>query len=202
MDSLANSSPDPRVRLGARGVTRRFGSLVANDNVDFSALAGTIHAIVGGNGAGKSTLMRMLQGMDRPDEGTVVIDGEPATLSGPAEAFARGIGMVHQEFMLVPGLTLLENLVLAREPVKGLMLVDHAKAMDAARKLETETGVSLDWNMLVDDAPVHVRQIVEILRLLYRGADVLILDEPTAVLAPSSISLNRASPSISPSSWR
>ena len=187
MDFSANSSPDPRVRLGARGVTRRFGALVANDTVDFSALAGTIHAIVGGNGAGKSTLMRILQGMDRPDAGTVIVNGEAAALSGPAEAFSRGIGMVHQEFMLVPGLTLLENLVLAREPVKGLMLVDHATALAAARKLETEAGVSLDWNVLVDDAPVHVRQIVEILRLLYRGADVLILDEPTAVLAPSQI---------------
>ena len=187
MDSTANASRDPRVRLGARGVTRRFGSLVANDNVDFSALAGSIHAIVGGNGAGKSTLMRILQGMDRPDEGTVVIDDRPATLNGPAEAFARGIGMVHQEFMLVPGLTLLENLVLAREPVKGPLLVDHAKAMEAARTLEREAGVSLDWDMPVDEAPVHVRQIVEILRLLYRGADVLILDEPTAVLAPSQI---------------
>ena len=187
MASPAQSSQDPRVRLGARGVTRRFGSLVANDGVDFSALPGTIHAIVGGNGAGKSTLMRILQGMDHPDEGTVVIDGEPARLGGPSDAFSRGIGMVHQEFMLVPGLTLLENLVLAREPLKAGLLVDHAKAMAAARALEKEAGVAVEWDMLVDDAPVHVRQIVEILRLLYRGADVLILDEPTAVLAPSQI---------------
>jgi simple sugar transport system ATP-binding protein len=175
------------MRLGARGVTRRFGAIVANDAVDFSAMPGTIHAIVGGNGAGKSTLMRILQGMDRPDEGTIVIDGEPARLSGPSEAFARGIGMVHQEFMLVPGLTLLENLILAREPLRGLVLVDRAAALAAARGLEKEAGVSIDWNMLAGDAPVHVRQIVEILRLLYRGADVLILDEPTAVLAPSQI---------------
>jgi ABC-type uncharacterized transport system ATPase subunit len=176
-----------RVRLGARGVTRRFGELIALDNVDFSAIAGTVHAIVGGNGAGKSTLMRILQGMDKPNEGTVIINGEPAELSGPAEAFALGIGMVHQEFMLVPGLTLLENLVLAREPVKGPGLIDRDRALEAARALEKEAGVVLDWNMPVDDAPVHVRQIVEILRLLYRGADVLILDEPTAVLAPKQI---------------
>src|SRR4051812_10773718 len=104
--SLTNDLPQPaRVRLGARGVTRRFGPLVANDHVDFSAMAGTIHAIVGGNGAGKSTLMRILQGMDRPDEGTVIVNHEPVSLSGPAEAFRLGIGMVHQEFMLVPGLT-------------------------------------------------------------------------------------------------
>jgi simple sugar transport system ATP-binding protein len=183
-----NELPQPqRVRLGARGVTRRFGPLTANDHVDFSATAGTIHAIVGGNGAGKSTLMRILQGMDRPDEGTVVVDDQPVSLSGPAEAFRLGIGMVHQEFMLVPGLTLLENLVLAREPINGIGVIDRARALAAAHALEKEAGVTVDWDLPVDAAPVHVRQIVEILRLLYRGADVLILDEPTAVLAPSQI---------------
>ncbi|MVA81671.1 ATP-binding cassette domain-containing protein [Agrobacterium vitis] len=176
-----------RVRLGARGVTRRFGALTANDHVDFSALTGTIHAIVGGNGAGKSTLMRILQGMDQPDAGSVIVNDAAIRLSGPAEAFSLGIGMVHQEFMLVPGLTLLENLVLAHEPVKGLGVIDRAKALDVAHALERQAGVTLDWTLQADDAPVHVRQIVEILRLLYRGADVLILDEPTAVLAPSQI---------------
>ncbi|QND46133.1 ABC transporter ATP-binding protein (plasmid) [Rhizobium lusitanum] len=173
------------VRLGARGITRRFGPLFANSSVDFSATVGTIHAIVGGNGAGKSTLMRILQGMDKPDEGSVVINDVATSLSGPADAFRLGIGMVHQEFMLVPGLTLLENLVLAREPVKGLGVIDRARALEAARGLERQAGVTLDWDLQVDEAPVHVRQIVEILRLLYRGVDVLILDEPTAVLAPS-----------------
>lgn len=177
----------PVVRLGARGICRRFGDVVANDGVDFSARKGTIHAIVGGNGAGKSTLMRMLQGMDRPDEGSVIIDDAPASLSGPADAFRRGIGMVHQEFMLVPGLTLLENLILAREPVSALGRIDRKTALAAARDLEKQAGVTVDWDLPVDDTPVHVRQIVEILRLLYRGADVLILDEPTAVLAPSQI---------------
>jgi simple sugar transport system ATP-binding protein len=175
------------VRLGAHGVVRRFGAVVANDRVDFAARRGTIHAIVGGNGAGKSTLMRILQGMDRPDEGTVIVDGHPVALAGTADAFRLGIGMVHQEFMLVPGLTLLENLVLAHEPVKGPGVIDRAKALAAARTLEKEAGVVVDWDLMADDAPVHVRQIVEILRLLYRGADVLILDEPTAVLAPSQI---------------
>ncbi|HWU60507.1 MAG TPA: ABC transporter ATP-binding protein [Ensifer sp.] len=176
-----------RVRLGARGITRRFGALTANDGVDFSATRGTIHAIVGGNGAGKSTLMRILQGMDQPDSGEVVVNGDVVTLSSAAEAFALGIGMVHQEFMLVPGLTLLENLVLAREPVRGLALLDRKTALKAARALERQAGVHLDWDLPVEKAPVHVRQILEILRLLYRGADVLILDEPTAVLAPSQI---------------
>lgn len=181
------TEPQARVRLGARGITRRFGAVTANDGVDFRAMAGTIHAIVGGNGAGKSTLMRILQGMDRPDAGHVIVNGDPVRLQGPGDAYALGIGMVHQEFMLVPGLTLLENLILAKEPVKVGGLLDRAAALAAAANLEKQAGVHLDWDMKVDDAPVHVRQILEILRLLYRGADVLILDEPTAVLAPSQI---------------
>jgi simple sugar transport system ATP-binding protein len=179
--------PDASIRLGAHGIVRRFGSLVANDDINFRATRGTVHAIVGGNGAGKSTLMRILQGMDRPNEGVVIVDGIPTVFLGPADAFARGIGMVHQEFMLVPGLTLLENLVLAHEPVGALGRVDKEKALREARKLEALAGVKLDWDMPVEDAPVHVRQIVEILRLLYRGADALILDEPTAVLAPAQV---------------
>ena len=177
----------PPSRLGARSVTRRFGPVTANDGIDFDAGRGTVHAIVGGNGAGKSTLMRILQGLDRPDEGSVTIDGRPVEFTGPADAFEHGIGMVHQEFMLVPGLTLLENLVLSSEPVDRLGQLDKPRALDAARLLERQAGVVLDWDMTVDDAPVHVRQIVEILRLLYRGADVLILDEPTAVLAPAQV---------------
>ncbi len=97
------SASSPTTRLGAYRVTRRFGAVTANDAIDFRAERGTVHAIVGGNGAGKSTLMRILQGMDRPDEGVVLVDGTPAVFLGPADAFARGIGMVHQEFMLVPG---------------------------------------------------------------------------------------------------
>ena len=184
---MVETTPDRSVRLGARGVTRRFGPVLANDAVDFSAKRGTVHAIVGGNGAGKSTLMRILQGMDRPDSGVILVDGAPANFSGPADAFARGVGMVHQEFMLAPGLTLLENLVLASEPVRGFGRIDRAAALAGARRLEALAGVSLDWDTPAEDAPVHVRQIVEILRLLYRGADVLILDEPTAVLAPAQV---------------
>lgn len=175
------------IRLGAHRVTRRFGSLVANDGIDFRARRGSVHAIVGGNGAGKSTLMRILQGMDRPDEGVVLIDGLPTVLMGPGDAFDRGIGMVHQEFMLVPGLTLLENLILAKEPAASLGRIDRDKALAEARRLEKLAGVSVDWDMPEEEAPVHVRQIVEILRLLFRGADVLILDEPTAVLAPAQV---------------
>jgi ABC-type uncharacterized transport system ATPase subunit len=184
---LAETTPDRSIRLGARRVTRRFGAVLANDAVDFSARRGTVHAIVGGNGAGKSTLMRILQGMDRPDSGVILVDGAPASFAGPADAFARGVGMVHQEFMLAPGLTLLENLILASEPVDAIGRIDRAVAIAGARRLEALAGVSLDWDVSVEDAPVHVRQIVEILRLLYRGADVLILDEPTAVLAPAQV---------------
>lgn len=179
--------PASDIRLGARRVTRRFGSLVANDAIDFAARRGSIHAIVGGNGAGKSTLMRILQGMDCPDDGDVLVNDQPVSFNGPADAFASGIGMVHQEFMLVPGLSLLENLILAKEPTGALGRVDRAAALSAARDLEKLAGVTVDWDTPEEDAPVHVRQIVEILRLLYRGADVLILDEPTAVLAPAQV---------------
>jgi ABC-type uncharacterized transport system ATPase subunit len=174
-------------RLGARKVTRKFGPVVANDRVDLTVAPGTIHAIVGGNGAGKSTLMRILQGVDSPDEGGVVLDDVPVRLAGPADAFARGIGMVHQEFMLAPTLTLLENLILAREPIGAGGLIDWRAAQAQADRLAALAGVALDWRLKVADAPVHQRQILEILRLLYRGADVLILDEPTAVLAPAQV---------------
>ena len=175
------------VRVGGRGVTRRFGAVVANDRVDLSVGPRTIHAVVGGNGAGKSTLMRILQGVDVPDEGTVVLDDQPVRLDGPADAFARGVGMVHQEFMLAPPLSLLENLILAREPAVFGGLIDWRKAEAEADRVAALAGVTIDWRLKAADAPIHMRQILEILRLLYRGADVLILDEPTAVLAPSQI---------------
>jgi simple sugar transport system ATP-binding protein len=175
------------VRIGARGVTRRYGSVVANDGIDLATAPGTIHSIVGGNGAGKSTLMRILQGVDSPDEGSVILNDEPVRLTGPAEAFARGVGMVHQEFMLAPPLTLLENLILAREPVTAGGLIDWRTAELDAERFAAMAGVKIDWRVTAANAPIHVRQILEILRLLCRGADVLILDEPTAVLAPSQI---------------
>ena len=177
----------PVARLEARGISRRFGAVIANDSIDMRIERGTVHAIIGGNGAGKSTLMRILHGMNRPDAGTVLVDGTPTSFSGPAAAFAHGIGMVHQEFMLVPGLTLLENLVLAHEPTDRFGRIDVAAARAAADALARQAGVSLDWDMKIEDAPIHVRQILEILRLLYRGADALILDEPTAVLAPAQV---------------
>jgi general nucleoside transport system ATP-binding protein len=175
------------VRLGARDVTRRFGAVVANDHVSLSVAPGTIHAVVGGNGAGKSTLMRILQGVDAPDAGTVVLDDRPARLLGPADAFARGVGMVHQEFMLAAPLSLIENLILGAEPIAAGGLIDWGKAEAEANRVAALAGVRVDWRLKATDAPIHARQILEILRLLYRGADVLILDEPTAVLAPKQI---------------
>jgi general nucleoside transport system ATP-binding protein len=176
-----------RVRIGARDVTRRFGGVIANDCVNLSVAPGTIHAVVGGNGAGKSTLMRVLQGVDAPDAGTVILDDRAVRLSGPADAFARGVGMVHQEFMLAPPLSLLENLILGSEPLAAGGLIDWLKAEAEANRAAALAGVRIDWRLKAADAPIHVRQILEILRLLYRGADVLILDEPTAVLAPAQI---------------
>jgi simple sugar transport system ATP-binding protein len=173
-------------RLGAQGVTRRFGRILANDTVDLSVAPGTIHGVVGENGAGKTTLMRILYGFDRPDSGRVIVDDEPVELSSPADGLARGIGMVHQEFMLVPELTLLENLVLGAEPTRG-PLVDWAAARTAAARLSDDTGVELDWDRPVARSSVSARQRLEILRLLHQGVDTLILDEPTAVLAPAQV---------------
>jgi simple sugar transport system ATP-binding protein len=174
------------VRLGARGVTRRFARIIANDGVDLAVAPGTIHGVVGENGAGKTTLMRILYGFDRPDAGTVIIDDGPVELSSPADGLARGIGMVHQELMLVPELTLLENLVLGAEPTRG-PLIDWAAARRAANRLSADTGVELDWDRPVARASVAARQRLEILRLLHKGVDTLILDEPTAVLAPAQV---------------
>src|SRR5277367_4593940 len=162
-----------RIRIGARQLSRRFGPVVAVDRVDLGVAPGTIHAVVGGNGAGKSTLMRILQGVDRPDEGSVILNDAPVRLTGPADAFARGIGMVHQEFMLAPPLTLLENLILAHEPLGRGGLIDWRAARAEAERLAKIAGVAIDWRSRVSDAPVHVRQVLEILRLLYRGVEVM-----------------------------
>ena len=116
-----------QVRIGARNLTRRYGSVIASDAVELAVAPGTIHYIVGGNGAGKSTLMRILQGVDWPDQGTVILDDQPVRLTSPAEAFPRGVGMVHQEFMLAAPLTLLENLILGREPIGRNGLIDCAR---------------------------------------------------------------------------
>lgn len=191
-DPSASAHAEPiRIKLGARDIHRRFGKVYANRGISLSVAAGSIHAIVGQNGAGKTTLMRILQGMDLPDEGRVIVDDREVTLSGPGKALSLGIGMVHQEFMLVPELTLLENLVLGAEPLKpgllGRLLVDWETALQKGRRLADKAGVEIDWQAPVSRVPVHMRQALEIIRLLYRGARMLILDEPTAVLAPRQV---------------
>ena len=177
----------PTIRIGARQVCRAFGPVVANDRVDLAVAPGSIHAVIGENGAGKTTLMRILYGLDQPDDGTVIIDDEDVALSHPRDALARGIGMVHQELSVIGELTLLENLVLGKEPRRG-MLIDWETASGQAKELGERTGVQLEWHTLTAKAPVNARQQLEILRLLYQGADVLILDEPTAALAPAQVS--------------
>ncbi|MCC7319666.1 MAG: ABC transporter ATP-binding protein [Rubellimicrobium sp.] len=177
--------------LGATGIHKAYGPVRANRGISLAVAPGTIHAIVGENGAGKSTLMRILQGIEQPDSGTVIVDDRPVRLSGPAEALRLGIGMVHQEFMLAPDLTLLENLILGDDPGAGglrrLGRIDLRAAESEGQALARGIGVDVDWHRRAAAAPVHVQQFTEIIRLLRRGTRVLILDEPTAVLAPGQV---------------
>lgn len=178
-------------RLGARALCKTYGSVEANRDVTFDVAPGEIHAVVGENGAGKSTLMRCLQGIERPDSGTIVVDDQPVRFTQPQQALGLGIGMVHQEFMMAPDLTLLENLVLGDEPERlslgVLSRIDWAQARASGEALADQAGVNIDWDRRAGSAPVHVQQFVEILRLLRRGTRILILDEPTAVLAPQQV---------------
>ncbi|MGH2710975.1 MAG: ABC transporter ATP-binding protein [Actinomycetota bacterium] len=163
------------------GITKTFPGVVANDGVDLSLRSGEIHALVGENGAGKSTLMRVLYGLYPPDSGRIVVRGEEVKVASPRQAIARGIGMVHQHFMLVDRFTVAENVVLGAE--NGL-LWDEGAAADRVRELGRAYGLGVDPDALVEELSVGEEQRVEIIKALYRGADLLILDEPTAVLTP------------------
>jgi general nucleoside transport system ATP-binding protein len=167
--------------LELRGITKRFGPVVANDRVDFDLKRGEVHALLGENGAGKSTLMSILYGLYRPDEGEIRVDGEPVVVDSPATAIELGIGMVHQHFMLVPVMTVTENIVLGSEPRRGALL-DVREGARRVRELSDRYGLAVDPDAVIEDVTVGMQQRAEILRALYRDARVLVLDEPTAVL--------------------
>ena len=176
----------PTVHLD--GITKRFPGVVANDDVDLTVESGTVHALLGENGAGKTTLMNVLYGLYQPTEGTVRVAGEPRTFESPRDAIDAGIGMIHQHFMLVDPMTVTENIVLGNEPRKwGGLVVDHDRAREEVVELSERYGFDVDPDARVEDVSVGVQQRVEILKALYRGADVLILDEPTAVLTPQEV---------------
>jgi simple sugar transport system ATP-binding protein len=172
------------MRLELKGITKRFGTLVANDAIDLVVESGQIHSLLGENGAGKSTLMNVLYGLYKADEGQILLDGKPAEFAGPGDAMAAGIGMVHQHFMLIPVFTVAENVALGHEPTKrgGVLDLDAARAL--VRKISDRFGFDVDPDALVEDLPVGVQQRVEIIKSLARDAKVLVLDEPTAVLTP------------------
>src|SRR4051794_19953117 len=174
------------VKLELRAITKRFGSLVANDHIDLVIEPGQIHCLLGENGAGKSTLMNVLYGLYQPDEGQILVDDEPVTFSGPGDAIAAGIGMVHQHFMLIPVFTVTENVVLGHEDVTA-GFIDHGKAREQVRAVSERYRLDVPPDALVADLAVGVQQRVEIIKALTRDAKVLILDEPTAVLTPQEI---------------
>lgn len=169
--------------LEVRNLTKRFPGIVANDAVNFTLEKGEIHALLGENGAGKSTLMNMLYGLYRPDEGEILLDGHVVHINGANDAIRRGLGMVHQHFMLVPTLTVAENIILGNEVVNGV-LIDITQAQQRISQLAKNFGLDIPVDAYIHDLPVGVQQRVEIVKALYRGADILILDEPTAVLTP------------------
>ncbi len=176
------------MRLELRGITKRFGSLAANDSIDLVVAPGEIHALLGENGAGKSTLMNVLYGLYQPDEGEILIDDKPTAFHGPGDAIAAGIGMVHQHFMLIPVFTVAENVMLGREWTTGPFgVLSRSTARQKVRELSERYRLDVDPDALVGDLPVGVQQRVEILKALVHDVDVLILDEPTAVLTPQEI---------------
>ena len=169
--------------LELRNITKRFPGVLANDHINLTLEEGEIHALLGENGAGKSTLMNILYGLYHPDEGEIIIRGQPTKIYGPTDAIRQGIGMVHQHFMLIPVLTVTENVMLGDEPTKGLVL-NRKVVADRIRELSQKHGLHVDPEVKIENISVGVRQRVEIIKVLYRHATILILDEPTAVLTP------------------
>ncbi len=183
-DIAMTDTPPPAIEM--QDITKRFPGVMANDRASLSVRKGEIHALLGENGAGKTTLMNVLYGLYQPEEGHIAIHGKTATIKGPGDAIALGIGMVHQHFMLVPVLSVVENVILGL-PTGKTPVLDLAAATEKLSALAEQTGLAVDPGARVWQLPVGVQQRVEILKFLYRGADILILDEPTAVLTPDEI---------------
>jgi simple sugar transport system ATP-binding protein len=173
--------------LELKGITKRFPGVLANDRVDLKVSSGEILGLLGENGAGKTTLMNILYGLYGADEGEVLIDGEPQHFSGPGDAIAAGIGMVHQHFMLVPVFSVTENVVLGVEPTRGAGVLDLKKASAEVKEISHKYGLAVDPDAVIEDIPVGLQQRVEIIKVLFREAAILIFDEPTAVLTPQEV---------------
>ncbi|WP_416198688.1 MAG: Galactose/methyl galactoside import ATP-binding protein MglA [Sporanaerobacter sp.] len=167
-----------------RNISKRFPGVLANDNVSLDIEKGEIHAIIGENGAGKSTLMNIIYGLYEPTQGEILFKGKPTQIKSPLDAIGLGIGMVHQHFMLVPSFTVAENIVLGNEPKHKKLFIDYKKAVAITEELSETYGLKVDPHEKVESLSVGIQQRIEILKVLYKGADVLILDEPTAVLTP------------------
>ena len=175
---------DRQVVLQMNHIMKIYGNgVVANEDVSLELHKGEIHALLGENGAGKSTLMKVLFGIESPDQGEIILNGQSVTIKSPQDAISKGIGMVHQHFMLVPSLSVAENIILGVAPKKGIF-IDMDKAIEAAQNIAKEYNFDIDVKEKVEEIPVGIKQKVEILKALYRGAEILILDEPTAVLTP------------------
>ena len=174
---------DERPALELRGITKRF-PVWWRMTPSFDLRRGEVHALLGENGAGKSTLMNILYGLYKPDEGEILIDGQPVVMHSPKDAIERGIGMVHQHFMLIPVMTVAENIVLATEPTRAGVLLDSSTAERRVAEISERFGLAVDPHDRIEQIGVGQQQRVEILKALYRGADILVLDEPTAVLTP------------------
>lgn len=175
------------MELEVRGITKKFPGVLANDDVSLTARPGRVLALIGENGAGKSTLMNILSGLYQPDSGQILVDGVPRTFRDPGESIATGIGMVYQHFMLVPVLTVYENVILGVEPVGPLGLLKRAEARAKVKEISEHYGLAVDPDAIVETLPVGLQQRVEIIKVLLRGAQVLVFDEPTAVLTPQEV---------------
>lgn len=185
---MINSNVDHSLKVvEMKSITKKFGNFTANDNINLTVHKGEVHALLGENGAGKSTLMNILYGLYHPTSGEIFIKGENVRMENPNVAISHGIGMVHQHFMLVQPFTVAQNIILGTEPTKGIGAIDMKKAIEDVSDLSKKYGLHVDPNSKVEDISVGMQQRVEILKALYRGADILILDEPTAVLTPQEI---------------